>query len=522
MKKLLSLTCLVLFSLLMFAQAPESFKYQSVVRDATGNILANQIVHFRINIHRSSASGTIVYAETHYLTTNSFGLANMEIGDGVVVTGNFANIDWASYSHYIQTELDATGGFSFVNMGTSQLLSVPYALNAKSVSGMEISDLTDVSTLTPSTDQVLKWNSTEWIPSSLNIGDLDNVSSLTPSTNQVLKWNGTQWLPATDQVGTSSSSPWIVSGTNIYRSTGNIGIGNGSPTYPLVVDQTLSGADDRAIMVDVNSGTATGFSYGLVSRIVGTSTSTPRAIYGEASGATTTNGELVGGRFVVSTTGAPSAYGMRSSSTGGATVRNYGVYSESSTNSGTFNIGTVGFSQTAGSNDNYGTYGLASNTGSGDSYSIYGDGTVDTDYAGYFNGNLAYNGTISSPSDRRLKENIKSFSNALSLVNSLKIYTYNYVAKGDYAGMNLAKGQQFGFIAQELEQVFPELVQEQNVPNTVGIKDGESTQVNNATYKSVNHIGMIPILTRAIQEQQGMIEMQQKRIEELEKKISKL
>lgn len=106
-------------------QVPQAFKYQAVVRDAAGQVLANQNVALKINV---IADGTI-YAETHQVTTNAFGLVNLEIGRGTVLSGDFSTIDWSQQT-FIQILLDATGGANYQVMGFSELLSVPYALYA--------------------------------------------------------------------------------------------------------------------------------------------------------------------------------------------------------------------------------------------------------------------------------------------------------------------------------------------------------------------------------------------------------
>ncbi|AEV33135.1 hypothetical protein Oweho_2161 [Owenweeksia hongkongensis DSM 17368] len=117
-------------SLMVSAQAPERFQYQTVVRDNAGQPIANHNVSFRINIHEGSPGGTVVYSETHTLSTNDFGLVNLQVGGGTVVSGTMAAIDWGSDEFHLETELDASGGSSFTSMGTSQLLSVPYALSS--------------------------------------------------------------------------------------------------------------------------------------------------------------------------------------------------------------------------------------------------------------------------------------------------------------------------------------------------------------------------------------------------------
>ena len=92
MKKLtITLAMVIAVAITATAQPPQAFKYQSVVRDNTGEILSNQSVSFRISIHNGSAGGTVVYQETHAVFTNEFGLANLEIGNGIPVSGTFSS-----------------------------------------------------------------------------------------------------------------------------------------------------------------------------------------------------------------------------------------------------------------------------------------------------------------------------------------------------------------------------------------------------------------------------------------------
>ncbi len=116
----------------LFGQAPQSFNYQAVVRDVAGTILPNQMVALRMNIHEGSAIGPTVYSETHMPTTNAFGLVNLQIGAGTVVSGSFAAIQWGGNSHFIEVELDPAGGTNYLSLGAQQLVSVPYALYADS------------------------------------------------------------------------------------------------------------------------------------------------------------------------------------------------------------------------------------------------------------------------------------------------------------------------------------------------------------------------------------------------------
>jgi trimeric autotransporter adhesin len=127
-------TIFFLFSFFYFlnatAQTPQAMSYQAVIRNASNVLVTNAPIGMKISILQSSASGTPVFVETQTTTTNANGLASIAIGSGTVVTGSFAGIDWANGPYFIKTETDPTGGTSYTITGTSQLLSVPYALYA--------------------------------------------------------------------------------------------------------------------------------------------------------------------------------------------------------------------------------------------------------------------------------------------------------------------------------------------------------------------------------------------------------
>ena len=116
----------------LFAQVPQGIPYQSVIRNSNGAVAANQAVSLRFSLHDSVATGTVVYKETFSTTTNSMGLANVNIGMGTAVTGTFSGINWGKNSKFIQVEIDPTGGSNYTDMGTTQMMSVPYALYAGS------------------------------------------------------------------------------------------------------------------------------------------------------------------------------------------------------------------------------------------------------------------------------------------------------------------------------------------------------------------------------------------------------
>ncbi|NQY28012.1 MAG: hypothetical protein HRT69_00905 [Flavobacteriaceae bacterium] len=125
-------------------KTPQQFNYQAAVRDGSGSVLANTLVNYQISILKGSSSGITSYSETHSATTSSKGLTNLSIGSGTLVSGDFTTIDWANDIYYLQIEADVTGGTSYQKLGTSQLVSVPYALHAKSadyLTGMSSSKL---------------------------------------------------------------------------------------------------------------------------------------------------------------------------------------------------------------------------------------------------------------------------------------------------------------------------------------------------------------------------------------------
>jgi uncharacterized protein (TIGR02145 family) len=132
MKNLLTLFLINLIALTILAQAPQKFAYQSVIRNAGNQLVANQSVGIKISILQGSANGAAVYAETHSALTNANGLATLEIGGGTVQSGNFGNINWASGPYFVKTETDVNGGSNYTLTSTTQLLSVPYALYASS------------------------------------------------------------------------------------------------------------------------------------------------------------------------------------------------------------------------------------------------------------------------------------------------------------------------------------------------------------------------------------------------------
>ena len=126
MKKAFLLT-IALWGAMAMAQLPQSFMYQSVIRNNSGTVLTNQHVAAKVSILKSTASGTAVYVETHSASSDADGVLTLSVGRGTVVTGTFANIDWLADDYFLKTEIDPIGGSNYILTTTQQLLSVPFA-----------------------------------------------------------------------------------------------------------------------------------------------------------------------------------------------------------------------------------------------------------------------------------------------------------------------------------------------------------------------------------------------------------
>ncbi|MFN8278418.1 MAG: hypothetical protein U0T84_13120 [Chitinophagales bacterium] len=131
----LLLTVVGLLPACLSAQVPQGLNYQSVARNGSGLLLINQPVSLRVTIHDSVAAGPALYTETHTVQTNAFGTFGVVIGGGIVTHGTFTGIDWSRNDKFMQVEMDFNGGTNFTNMGTEQLITVPYSFYAGSSKG---------------------------------------------------------------------------------------------------------------------------------------------------------------------------------------------------------------------------------------------------------------------------------------------------------------------------------------------------------------------------------------------------
>ena len=134
MKKLYFLLLFVTAGLM--AQVPQGFSYQAIALNASGAAVVSAPVKIRVSILEESATGTASYVETHNPTTNNVGLFTLTIGQGMATTGTFAGVNWSQNSKFLKVDIDVNNGTNYITVGSSQLLSVPYAMFAGAVAGV--------------------------------------------------------------------------------------------------------------------------------------------------------------------------------------------------------------------------------------------------------------------------------------------------------------------------------------------------------------------------------------------------
>ena len=165
---------------------PQAFSYQGVARDGSGAVLANTNLTVQMSIV-DGGSNTALYVETHQASTNEFGLFTLSVGNGTAVTGTFGAIDWTAGTRELAVSIDVGSGL--VDLGGSQLLSVPYAIaSGSSINGgaSALNELDDVAAGNPQAGDVLIYNGTSWVPGAatadltLPYGDTVESDQLTP------------------------------------------------------------------------------------------------------------------------------------------------------------------------------------------------------------------------------------------------------------------------------------------------------------------------------------------------------
>lgn len=467
MKKITFTLFSLLFTFCLMAQAPLKMSYQAIVRDANGQLLTNSTVGMRISILKDSPTGPVQYAETHTSTTNANGLVTLEIGDGTPVSsGTFFSIEWRSGSHYVQTETDPNGGTNYTISGTSQLLSVPYALYSN-IAGV----------------------STAWT----RVGD--NIASV-PSGNVGIGTGG--FIPESKLQVEADDAIRIYGTQGSFDHGGTIHFGDGDIVY--LQEYEDDNLKLKANKTWVDSDVWVGPDPFVLNEGVDASKF-------EVKG----DQVAIRGQVSVPSDNVNWNRGVAGFVEGGFGT-NWGVYGAAS--NGINSVGVYGFgSTTTGATGVYGFGQGAFSRG------VYGEANGALALAGSFNGDVNYTGELTGPSDAKLKKEIMALDGALEKVLQLQPKTY-YFKTDEFTDLNLPAGPQVGFIAQEVQDIIPQVVHE--TAHVAHPKPGEETELRTTEYISINYLGFIPVLTKAIQEQQEEIESLKKEKEDLYVRMDRL
>jgi hypothetical protein len=284
MKRTINLLAALLLFTGLFGQSPSAFNYQVVIRDGNGNAITGTKEAVQVSIVQGSSTGTVVYSENFDPTTNNFGLINLAIGQGTVVSGTFGIINWADGPYYVNVSVNGT------QVSSSELLSVPYAkyasVAANAFSG-KYTDLTDVPTTFPGSSTNITGEPTfAKVATSGSYTDLSNLPTLfsgafsaltgtpttlagygitdfsftSPAADQLIVYNGTKWVNAAapTQTLTLSKNQLTISGGNTVTFTGwqtdstnNVTL---TGTQTITGNKTFSGTLTASTVIAANAG----------------------------------------------------------------------------------------------------------------------------------------------------------------------------------------------------------------------------------------------------------------------------
>lgn len=468
---------------LVYAQAPQQFSFQGVARKADGKVAANAMVGVRLTIHSETTGGTVVYQETHTAQTNAIGIFNIQIGGGAVVSGTFAAIPWKTFPHFLQLEMDPLGGAAYTDLGTTQMLSVPYAMQAK---------------------ESTKWNDGYPVVQRMALGpDIDPNDPNAANDPDAQKYflpvigdgNRLIWYPARGafRVGESLNGKWEDSaigaksvafgGNNEARGDFSFAVGletsaTGLASEALGFNAIASGSNSIAIGKDVSASgpSSTALGLGIWSRF---------------------KGELAAGMFNA-TPDAADPLNLKPTDIlfqiGNGTSNNDRKSALTLLRSGNFGIGNdviaPEFLLDVGGRIRIKHNGTTSGIHFNNSQNVV-DGFIgmktDAQIGFYINnqwrfwidnaGNGTLGGTLTQSSDRRIKRDFSPLSS--SLENLISLNGYHYYWKDKDRDQSL----QTGLVAQDVEALFPELV-----------------KTDEKGFKSLNYTGLIPHLIESVKQ----------------------
>ncbi len=462
-KQLLTLVLILATAGIGFSQSPEAVNYQAVARDAAGTLLNNQNLDVRIGIYSGVGGAVQEYEETHAVTTNQFGQFSLKIGQGTVVTGTFSAIGWNADEHHLKVEVD--NGSGYVDLGTTQLVSVPYAMHA--------------STADVAGPWELNGNNAFYNNGYVGIGTDD------PQHHLHLYKGGLNYMMFSDTyTGPTSGARIGVNGSghafflnelsdrNLFLTTngtnrvavthdGLVGIGTNAPEWPLHLHSSTGTS-----YLNISDGT-TGVSSGLR----------------------------------VGLSGSGNAYIINDEATKSLSLGTEGTTQLRIISNGHVGINELSPDQMLHIKQDAANKGLRIEHQSTTDYWENGVGTTTKNYKFYYN-NLSradissVDGAYAQLSDRRLKKNIVYMEPVLDRVMGLKPATYNYIDNND------SDIRSTGFVAQEVAEVFPSLVRDME-----------------GGYQGVVYDGFAVISIRAIQELNEELQLLKEEVKLLKEQV---
>lgn len=575
MKKSLILSLLFACSGILSAQQiPDAISYQGIIRNLDGTIVPNQPVTMRFTISENTSTGNQIYRERHTTATNEFGLIILQIGRGQADFGSFPAIAWAANPKFLKVEVDPAGGNSFIELGSEELKSVPFAFAARTVTQPPaLNTLPDVQTTNLAVGSVLKWDGSLWVPGNdltggstaytagsgigiasnviSNTGDLSNTNEI-----QTLSING-----STLSLNNGGGSVTLPSGGGTYTAGAGISISGGviSNTGDLATTNEIQSLSANGTNLTLsNGGGAVTFDPSNTNEIQTLSVNGSTLSLSNGGGSVTLPGsggnsywQSAGGNDIINNNNngtvfvGPATYqalfaaGSNNSSTIYSQNNGTGKAISAEANSGTALElqGLVALRATGTGSSPAGTF--INNSGDGIALQVNGGLGISGGYENYsgtisksdvfanfkFSGGLspgsnnffdlgssdrrwkvlyATNGTINT-SDARQKQAIQPISYGLTQVKAMKPVSFEWIEHPE-------QGRKLGFLAQDLQTVVPEVVSE-----TEWITDGQGHLTpKKAESLGVYYSDLIPVLVKAIQEQQTQIEHLEQRIKVLE------
>lgn len=477
----------------LFAQqAPKAFKYQAVARDADNQPYANTNLRLRIGV--VNAANVIAYLETHNVTTSDLGVFSLNVGQGTLLSGNFNNVNWGAEPHFLSIELSTNNGASYTAMGTSPLLSVPYALYAEQAAQMDggfpdDSPTNEIQTLSLSGNN-------------LSLSNGGGTVALPPNTDaQTLALSGNQL-----SISNGNSVTLPSGGTSYWQSAGGNDIINTNPGAVYFgggpYEAILAGANNNSItLVAQQNGFGKAFraeglnSAGAVAEIAGGSIGLEVSSSIVGVRGTGYYGVVgIGNNGVYGGVDSPAdvagvfinEYGVGLDVTGALVIRH--LMANGLTSSATIRGQSGGELQVSADwlpND-----------------SSNGSRKLGASYARW-NTVYAVNGVINT-SDARQKQAIQPLGYGLQQVMAMKPVSFEWSSHPE-------RGRKIGFLAQELQSILPEVVADKEwTADEKGVM-----QAKEAAALGVYYSDIIPVLTKAIQEQQEQIAGQAAEIQAL-------